>query len=214
MKVIGAMNTYKDSSLFSDIFKSDSNFLRIPRESFIDFSNQNINIKKLTFGKIQIENWNYESQIDEVFNKKLNATSNTDDISAIEKIRCDILEILNSSFNLSSIHIPYEISLSLVSGIPCTKLHADFLPLRLICTYLGPGTIFLPKESTRYTCLNAGSANKRVLVKGKPSLQAEPFEILLLKGRKFNKGEMKPCAHRSPEVFNSDKRLVLKVDFK
>ena len=206
-----SINSEPESLEYSEILRKDVNFLRLPRKPFLDFSC--MNLQNLSFGKTAVEGWNYNTIIEELFAKKANGLEKLE-LSKLEVIKTDILRILASCFELSDTCIPHEVSLNLVKGVPCTKLHADFLPLRLICTYVGPGTIFLPKESTRYPCLNEGRANKRVLIKGKPMLQSEPFEILLLKGRKFNKGEFRPCAHRSPEVDKGQDRLVLKVDFK
>lgn len=199
---------------FGEILAKENNFVRIPRKPFLNFSQFEDKLEVFTFSKKKIEEWNYKKEIEKIFRDKCNATQTKSIKSSLNDIKEDILQILKDSFEFNDEYSPHEVSLSLVKGVPCTKLHADFLPLRLICTYLGPGTIFLPKESTRYPCLNEGRPNKRVIIKGKPQLQAEPFEILILKGRKFNKGELRPCAHRSPEVEGEQQRLVLKVDFK
>lgn len=197
---------------FNDILAKENNFLRISRSPIFDF--ETVESHLLTFSKTSIESWNYSQLIGDLFEQKLLLAKSSSDKSALKAMRDDIFNILASCYALDASYLPYEISLSTVTGVPCTKLHADFLPLRLVCTYQGPGTVFLPRESTRYPCLNEGRENRRVLIKGKPSFQAEPFELLLLKGRKFNKGELKPCAHRSPEVEKGQKRLVLKIDFR
>lgn len=199
---------------FSEILKKENCFIRIPRKPFIDFSFLEDRLNSFSFGKTEIESWDFAEKIEEIFLTKLDSSKSAIESEALLAIKEDTLSILEESFKFSKDYRPNEVSLSLVKGVPCTKLHADFLPLRLICTYFGVGTIFLPKESTRYPCLNEGRPNKRVLIKGKPQLQAKPFEILILKGRKFNKGELRPCAHRSPEVEGNKLRLVLKVDFK
>lgn len=209
-----AKTTKDHFSNFDKVLEDDKNFALISRSPFARLGNMDLSLTKLAFNKTSIESWNYQEVIDDIFEQKRLFQGSRNDAKLVEKLKEDIKKVIGTSFEMSCEHRPHEVSLSCISGVPCTKLHADFLPLRLICTYVGLGTIFLPKESTRYPCLNEGRANKRVLIKGKPSFQANPFDILLLKGRKFNKGEMKPCAHRSPEVSEGEQRLVLKVDFK
>ncbi len=204
----------KNESKFMDILEKNNNFLRISRRPFIHFDKLDMDLNLLRIPKTQFELWDYEKIVTQQFDRIMESIKVKEVRQSIGLLKQDLLEILDSSFSLSDDYRPFEFSLNIIQGIPCTKLHADFLPLRLVCTYLGPGTIFLPKEFTRYPCLNEGRPNKRVHIKDTPILQADPFEILLLKGRKFNKGELRPCAHRSPEVVNNETRLMLKVDFK
>lgn len=202
----------ESSENFSEILKKENAFLRLPRAAFIELNEEEL--ANYAFAKTSIESWNFKEKLNEIIEAKKALGLAPRYQKTLSAILEDVSAILTKCFELSDDYRPHEVSLNYVQGVPCTKLHADFLPLRLICTYFGPGTIFLPRESTRYPCLNEGRPNKRVLIKDKPVFQAEPFEILILKGRKFNKGEMKPCAHRSPEVVKGEKRLVLKVDFK
>jgi len=207
-----ALHNEERDNRFSDILSNKKNFFSVKRSPFIDFKNLNESMFFLTFPRVSIESWNYKKIINKIFtHKKKNESSYNEKV--LDLIEADIMSLLDECFDLSCIHSPREVSLTLVSGTPCSKLHADFLPLRLVCTYSGPGTVYLPKESTRYSCLNNGSPNKRVLIKGRPVYSAEPFELIILKGRKFNKFELHPCAHRSPDLSNNESRLVLKIDF-
>jgi len=195
----------KHSSLFSNILSKEKNAIHIKREPFLNLREEEL--QSFSFSKTPIESWNYTKTLDALLEER-KGTQHTKFSRLIE----DIKELLAECYSLSDDYEPHEVSLSAVRGVPCTKFHADFLPLRMICTYYGAGTIFLPQESTRYPCLNEGRPNKRVVIKDKPINQANPFDVLLLKGRKFNKGELRPCAHRSPE--SDGLRLVLKIDFK
>lgn len=199
---------------FQKILEKDRNFLWIKRESFIDLDSLEDHLHVFEIGKTKIELWDYKKIIHSLFEEKISSHKNKHIHRFCDLIKKDILSIIDQSFSIDESVVPFEFSLREVKGVPCTKLHADFLPLRLICTYFGEGTLFLPSSSTRYPCLNEGRPNKRVHIKNTPSYQAKDFDLLLLKGRKFNKGEMRPCAHRSPELDPNKKRLVLKVDFK
>jgi hypothetical protein len=79
----------------------------------------------------------------------------------------------------------------------CRKIHADNTDVRLITTYTGSGTLYVP----------AGCAPQEA------SLQPIPTGwIALFKGRAFAQGH-EPCLHRSPRAGDiGEKRLVLVID--
>lgn len=201
-------------SPFSEINSNRCNHIRVARKPFFDLSKISVDLQKIHFSKTQFEAWNYSELIKSQFSLIQSRALSNLGSQFVSKLEEDTLSLVEDSFGISTLHRPFEISLSFIKNVPCTKFHADFLPLRLLCTYVGPGTVFLTEKATRYACLNQGSANNRVLVKGAEPLETRPFEILLLKGRKFGRGELKPCAHRSPEIDGNDFRLLLKVDFK
>jgi hypothetical protein len=202
------------AGLFSGINSSRCNHITMARKPYFDLSKVSIDLENINFSKTQFEAWNYEELIKARFDLIRGRPISSLGFEFVNKLEADALSLIEESFNISTLHRPFEISLSFIKNVPCTKFHADFLPLRLLCTYVGPGTVFLTEKTTRYACLNQGSANNRVLVKGAEPLETRPFEILLLKGRKFGRGELKPCAHRSPEINGNDFRLLIKVDFK
>lgn len=82
-----------------------------------------------------------------------------------------------------------------ISGDACRKFHADYTDLRLITSWAGPGTDWLP-----------------------PGAAETEFErvptgwIGLFKGHLFADGHP-PCIHRSPPIAaTGDRRLVLVID--
>jgi hypothetical protein len=84
-----------------------------------------------------------------------------------------------------------------VTGDACWKIHSDYTDVRLITTYSGPGTQYIPY--------------------GRPADEAELVDmptgwVGLFKGRNFH-AEHAPCMHRSPQIgATGEKRLVLVVD--
>src|SRR3984893_13461898 len=46
-----------------------------------------------------------------------------------------------------------DASLSIVTTDKCAKLHADYKSLRMICTYAGPGTEWVPNTAVRRSAL-------------------------------------------------------------
>lgn len=90
-----------------------------------------------------------------------------------------------------------RIRLEVINTNACRKIHADYTDLRLITTYWGPGTDYVP-------------AGMEVVEASLVRLPAG--HIGLFKGRLFGAGHP-PCLHRSPPVCGTGKqRLVLVID--
>ena len=100
----------------------------------------------------------------------------------------------------------------------CRKIHADNVSIRLLCTYAGPGTDWLPDEDLvrahlRPSRLDIDVANRRVLRPGATLRRCSPGEVLLLKGHAYPGNAGRGAAHRSPPLGSSGvARLVLKID--
>ncbi|WP_379542795.1 DUF1826 domain-containing protein [Novosphingobium piscinae] len=90
-----------------------------------------------------------------------------------------------------------RIRLEAINTNACRKIHADYTDVRLITTYFGPGTDYVPHGHEPI------EANLKRLPAG---------TIALFKGRLFHDGHP-PCFHRSPPVGDTgERRLVLVID--
>ena len=88
-----------------------------------------------------------------------------------------------------------DLRLDLVRGDACRKFHADFVPARLVTTYLGPGTDWLPDGA-------ADEAAARRLAAG---------AVGLFKGRTWP--TQTPIIHRSPPIAGTGQvRVVLVIN--
>lgn len=100
----------------------------------------------------------------------------------------------------------------------CRKIHADNVTVRLLCTYAGPGTDWLPNEDVvrKYLVLadvDADTANRRIIRENRAPRRCTPGEVLLLKGNAHPGNAGRGAAHRSPPLGSSGvARLVLKID--
>ena len=100
----------------------------------------------------------------------------------------------------------------------CRKIHTDNVPLRLICTYAGPGTDWLlnddvVRDKLGPSELDAEIANRQVVRKGAVLQRSAPGEVLLLKGDAYPGNFGFGAAHRSPPLeATGATRLVLKID--
>jgi hypothetical protein len=101
-----------------------------------------------------------------------------------------------------------RIRLEAITGRACHRWHADAVGLRLLCTYRGPGTEWLP--------LAGGAAVARSL--HPKTLPGEPRRVAtgavaILKGEGFAGNAGFGCIHRSPPAGPGERaRLLLCID--
>ena len=100
----------------------------------------------------------------------------------------------------------------------CPRFHVDRIPCRLITTYHGVATEWIPHEAVEYSKPSPGS--KRQSGFG-PGLSADESEtrrltsgdVALLKGALWAGNEDCGLVHRSPAVPAGESRLMLSLDF-
>ena len=100
----------------------------------------------------------------------------------------------------------------------CPKFHVDRVPCRLITTYVGPGSQWLPHHCTDRSKLGAGSAGLSDAESGlyptKDAIQTlAAGDVALLKGESWEGNEGAGLVHRSPAVKSGQQRLLLTLDF-
>jgi hypothetical protein len=89
----------------------------------------------------------------------------------------------------------------------CPGWHVDRTGIRLLCTWSGPGTEWLDDPRIDLACLPSSAAGAAA------TGQAQPFDIVLLKGRAWQGNAAAGAAHRSPEVApGSGPRLLVALD--
>ncbi|TGK47117.1 DUF1826 domain-containing protein [Leptospira bouyouniensis] len=126
------------------------------------------------------------------------------------------LEFANEIKKLSSIfaNITYKkhhtIQITTVNKMQCPLFHVDFLSYRMMCTYKGPGTLWIPNSSVDRSHLGCGR-NNHVIQDFRLIRETENFDVILMKGDLHPDDPNNGCIHKSPEVlFNP--RIFLKID--
>lgn len=111
-----------------------------------------------------------------------------------------------------------QATLSVLRSDGCRKIHTDRVTVRLLCTYAGPGTEWLPnrdfvRRHLGRTDVGLDAANRFMTRRGASLRRCEPGDALLLKGEAYPGNEGKGAAHRSPPIEASgEARLLLKID--
>ena len=95
----------------------------------------------------------------------------------------------------------------------CPRFHVDFVGLRLVTTYSGPGTEFLDgAEVLRQESPRPGGA-PNLEVRSRDAIQAAGVgDVVLLKGEGWPGNEGRGAVHRSPFTTASHPRLLLTLD--
>lgn len=111
-----------------------------------------------------------------------------------------------------------NLKLECFAGNLCERFHADRVPLRLVCSYAGPGTEWLADEEINRDRLGPRAGEMRdeksgLLREGAVIRQLERFTVGLMKGDCWPGNLGKGLVHRSPHVRETGLRRVLfKID--
>ena len=119
-------------------------------------------------------------------------------------LQADLLTLLQRFLALAD-RPTARLRLQRIAGDACRRWHADNIVLRLLCTYVGPGTQVLPMPEAA-----------PVLAGGEPTTTATAWsvrtgDVVMLPGRRHPTAV--PVVHRSPPIAGSgDVRLLLVID--
>ncbi len=105
------------------------------------------------------------------------------------------------------------IRLRLLDAAMCPRFHVDNLPVRLVTTYHGPGSEWLPEAAVNREGLGAPSTDKPEIIRDSDAIQQlEVGDLALLKGSGWEGNEHRALVHRSPALAEGQKRLLLTID--
>ncbi|MCJ2374090.1 DUF1826 domain-containing protein [Pseudomonas sp. RGM 3321] len=92
----------------------------------------------------------------------------------------------------------------------CPRFHVDHVPVRLITTYGGVGSQWLPEDvmdRKQLGRLDAEPTNAADIQ------QINSGEVALLKGERWHGNEGFGLIHRSPQLLRNERRLILTLDW-
>lgn len=107
--------------------------------------------------------------------------------------------------------------MEVLHGAMCPKFHVDRTGIRLLCTYMGPGTEWLDDSHADRSKLGVHTASindeESGLILDKQGIhQAPPFAIALLKGSLWQGNQQRGVIHRSPVVPVDQSRVIVAID--
>jgi len=210
------INTKKHYSISNDISKINNIF---NREINISIWKRNLNsnilhaseillIKNsdLQFSELVNKNFSIDFLVDKIgADKKL--ISFYEDIQYLTKLFCELFDIKDAWLRIDAIDKPM-----------CPRFHADHLKCRLVTTYYGPGTQWLPNNLVNRNKLGHGNNGLADDISGLFSKKSDienldVGDIGLLKGEAWVNNEGLGLVHRSPHTDSNYKRLYVTIDF-
>jgi len=119
-----------------------------------------------------------------------------EDIAQLSEILCELMDC--PAVGLRGTRVEHAM---------CPKWHIDRVPLRMLCTYEGPGTEWLEDQEVDRSQL----ANPEVIEM--PCHRAAVGEVVLLKGSLWQSNETKGAIHRSPVIaHDAGRRTLISLD--
>lgn len=108
--------------------------------------------------------------------------------------------------------------LTVLNKAMCPRFHVDRVPMRLVTTYQGPGSEWLPHSAVDRTKLGLGNQGlpdeKSGLFNSVKDIQGlNAGDVALLKGELWPNNENAGLVHRSPVITSASPRLLLTLDF-
>ena len=130
-----------------------------------------------------------------------------EDITQLVDGFCSVLDLPKARFHLSALN-----------HVMCPRFHVDRVVCRLVTTYRGVATEWLPDYAVDRTKLGPVSAGKTDAQSGVYSSamdirRLDQGDVALIKGSLWSGSEVAGQVHRSPQVAYGEQRLLLTVDF-
>ncbi len=109
------------------------------------------------------------------------------------------------------------IRLAPITSAMCPRFHIDNIPARLVCTYLGDGTQWLPGEVVSHSKLGHGANGlpddeSGLYCDATAIQQLKSFDVGILKGSSWHDDVTKAVVHRSCPIEIGQKRVLLTLD--
>jgi len=133
--------------------------------------------------------------------------------SNCDNVTEDINELLHHFKKVTNTD-SFRLLLTTVNTNMCRKFHTDINDLRMLCTYSGPGTLWLTEDNVNRKAMDAnGSTNKSIVINDTKVQQAKTGSVVLLKGAIYPQNNTNAIVHRSPTIEETgEKRLLLRID--
>jgi len=161
--------------------------------------------------RIMLES-NVEFRSEGSINSVSSAVSNAEVLLDFPLVRADINLLLGLFKDLTQAE-NFRLALITVDSNMCRKFHADINDLRLLCTYKGPGTMWLTEDNLDREAMGHPDDNVGMVIDTTRIMQAEEGDVLVLKGALYEKEGTRPIVHRSPTIEESGgKRILLRLD--
>jgi len=162
------------------------------------------------------------NEIDTALNQAIEIRVNGDIDKIVQTIENNLKEFdLLKSDLISLLHLfkditkanRYKVLLATVNTNMCRRFHTDINDLRMLCTYSGPGTLWLEDDNVNRKALDTCGDNECIVLDETKIHQAKTGSVVILKGAIYPTEGTKAIVHRSPTIEEiGERRLLLRID--
>ena len=124
----------------------------------------------------------------------------------------DIKKLVDLFYNVTKTS-SFSLLLATVNTNMCKRFHTDMNDLRMLCTYKGPGTLWLTEDNVNREAFYL-MKGEGIVVQDETSIQqVKTGAVAILKGAIYPSEGTKAIVHRSPTIEeNGETRLLLRID--
>ena len=151
---------------------------------------------------------------DDTYAEIRNALGLSENASIISKDVANLVDMFCTLFDLKQVGL----RLAVLDRAMCPRFHVDRVPCRLLTTYLGVATEWLPHHNADRSRLGIGNQGKPdeesgIMNSDKDIKYLNQGDVALLKGEAWEGNEGSGLIHRSPKLNLNSRRLLLTIDF-
>lgn len=195
--------------IFTDIYKESVNLTYWQRSLSIELNNAVAALLKST-SHSQIALTTSSKQVTSHLVEHLQLKADSPLITDIN----ELVDMFCCLFSLRQV----ALRLVILTKPMCPKFHVDRVPCRLITTYHGGATEWLPHAAVNRSKLGAGAEGAEDHESGlynhsSDIQQLNTGDVALLKGELWENNDNAGLVHRSPKSQNQQNRLLLTLDF-
>lgn len=163
------------------------------------------------------------SEIQDLLAQNIEVKASGDIDSILERFR-DVMQVENYPLLLDDVKSlllqfkalteanQFKVYFAKVESNMCRKFHTDLNNLRLLCTYYGPGTLWLSDDNINLTAVQQNKGNDSIVLREEDVQQVKTGSVAILKGALYP-NSTDAIMHRSPTIeSNNQKRLLLRID--
>ena len=103
----------------------------------------------------------------------------------------DVVQLLGL-FEMTTEASAFRLLLTTVNTNLCRRFHTDINDLRMLCTYSGPGTLWVPDAFVHEKAYQTGGRNEEIVIDKSQIQQAQAGDVVILKA---------PCIRRPNPFF-------------
>lgn len=137
---------------------------------------------------------------------------NVPELAGKELLVQDMIELTKLFFSIYPVP-KADVSLAFINYNMCRLFHTDKIAIRLLTTYFGKATEWLPNSNANRSALGKG-CNSNIVIEDNNIQRMQEFEVGLLKGDAHPKNPGSGIVHRSPTVEGTLEpfRVLFKID--